>query len=85
MMLQYDEDSQRGRNVDEDEAQLKRQIGRLLSVTLDRSRPLWMVYDIQGFSDGSSVLFIMIHVPDTLISYLGDNMLTFPYDPALHR
>jgi hypothetical protein len=37
-------------------------LGRIMSQQMDRSRPLWMVYDVRGFSDGSSVLFAKIHV-----------------------
>jgi hypothetical protein len=39
-----------------------------MSQPLDRSVPLWMVYDIRGFADGSSVLFIKIHVRATLLA-----------------
>jgi hypothetical protein len=49
--------------VDDDERRLKVVLGELMSLPLDRSKPLWVVYDIRGFADGSSVLFVKIHVP----------------------
>jgi hypothetical protein len=55
-------DGQKGSDADRDDELLKQQLGDLLSQPLDRAKPLWMVYDIQGFADGSSVLFVKIHV-----------------------
>jgi len=49
------------RDTEKDEKQLKIVLGRLLSQRLDRSNPLWMVYDIRGFADGSSALFVVVH------------------------
>ncbi len=55
-------DGQKGSDADRDDERLKQRLGDLLSQPLDRAKPLWMVYDIQGFADGSSVLFVKIHV-----------------------
>jgi hypothetical protein len=64
-VIQYPDERQ-GTDPERDDERLKQQLGQLMSQPLDRSVPLWMVYDIRGFADGSSVLFIKIHVRATL-------------------
>jgi hypothetical protein len=59
---QHGEEAEGVYETEEDEARLKLVLGDLLSQPLDRAKPLWMVYDIQGFADGSSALFVKIHV-----------------------
>jgi WS/DGAT/MGAT family acyltransferase len=43
------------------QAQLEECIGRLHSIVLDRTRPLWMVYIIEGLKSGQAAYYTKIH------------------------
>jgi len=43
------------------QAQLEQCVGRLHSILLDRSRPLWMVYIIEGLRSGQAAYYTKIH------------------------
>ena len=43
------------------QAQLEECVGRLHSILLDRTRPLWMVYIIEGLQSGEAAYYTKIH------------------------
>ncbi|NDJ86720.1 MAG: wax ester/triacylglycerol synthase family O-acyltransferase [Chloroflexi bacterium] len=42
-------------------AQLRELVGHLVSGVLDRSKPLWEIYLIEGLEDGNTALFFKVH------------------------
>ena len=44
-----------------DEAQLREQVARIFSRPLDRSRPLWEMYLIQGLANGRAAVLTKVH------------------------
>jgi WS/DGAT/MGAT family acyltransferase len=66
-----------------DEAQLREQVARIFSRPLDRSRPLWEMYLIQGLAHGRAAVLTKIHHA-AADGRTGAQILSILTDPVPH-